>query len=285
MSASALVSIIVRTQGVRPRLLAASLQSLARQTYTELEVLVVEDGGDRMSAIVEAANKERADTFRLLPITKAGRSDAGNAGLSAARGHLMGFLDEDDWLAPEHGELLAAALKRNPGVDLAYARAQPMFADGLADDNVRDVEPGPLEGDAPFSRTLLWLRNAIPIQAALFRRSLFERYGGLDPALDALEDWDLWLRYSAEKDFLALDAVTSTYRLPASQAERLARARIHAAARTQVLQKHADLVALHRFADIAALPERIRNHIGLRQSIRRSGAALAEKLRGRKPSS
>lgn len=283
--AAELVSIVVRSQGRRPRLLSAALRSLAEQRHPHLEVLLVEDGGDSCAQIVEAAARDRPDVFRRLPIEKSGRSAAGNAGLAAARGRLLGFLDEDDFLEPEHVRVLAAALNQRPETDCVYARARPLLSEGLATDDVRDVGTLPIEGDVPFSRTLLWLRNSIPIQAALFRRELFERCGGFDVTLDALEDWDLWIRFSAEKDFLALDAVTSTYRLPASLNEREARARSHEAARERVNAKHADLVASHRFADIAALPTHIREHTGLRQSISRAGAALAEKLRGRKPRS
>jgi len=262
--------------------LAEALASLAQQSHPSLEVLVVEDGSSFSAPVVEVASVTRPNVFRHMPIEKQGRSGAGNAGLSAAKGALLGFLDEDDQLARDHIALLAGALAENPTVDLVYARAQPVFSEGLDTDTVRDVERQPLEGDVPFSRTLLWLRNAIPIQAALFRRSLFERLGGLDPNLDALEDWDLWLRYSAGKDFLALDAVTSTYRLPASSAVREARAALHESARENLLAKHAELTAPHRFTDIAALPGYIRNRTGFRESISRAGAALSEKLRGRK---
>jgi glycosyltransferase involved in cell wall biosynthesis len=276
-----LATIIVRTQGRRPLLLSGALASLARQSHPALEVIVVEDGGDIAADVVHelARSGARADLFRHLSAPKGGRSRTGNLGLETSRGAFLGFLDEDDELHPNHIEALIALLA-NDG-DLAYARAQPVFCDGLTEDRPIARSVGEPEGDIPFSRTLLWLRNSIPIQAALFRRNLYERCGGLDPSLDALEDWDLWIRYSAERDFVALDDITSCYRLPASQEALERRARIHEVARSAVMAKHAELAGRHKFADIAALPAIIRAQTSFRQSVSKAGAELAAKLFGR----
>jgi glycosyltransferase involved in cell wall biosynthesis len=282
MSDASLVSIVVRTQGRRPRLLAQALQSLAAQTHPALEVIVVEDGGALASPIVETANGGRPGVFRHVPVSKRGRSEAGNAGLAEARGALMGFLDEDDVLAPEHLALLTDALTRS-GAPCAYARARPSFCEGLDADEAHEVASGEPVGDAPFSRTLLWLRNSIAIQAALFQRDLYEQRGGLDPALDALEDWDLWIRYSAEADFTAIPNVTSIYRLPASRDALTGREAAHEKARALVLAKHAQLKATHSFGEVSALPALVRSQTSLRQSVSKAGEELAAKLFGRKP--
>jgi len=74
-----------------------------------------------------------------------------------------------------------------------------------------------------FNRTLLCYRNYIPIQAMLFERSLYEESGGLDESLDALEDWDLWLRFAMRADFGFIEKLTSVYRVPAGASETEAR--------------------------------------------------------------
>ena len=48
----------------------------------------------------------------------------------------------------------------------------------------------------------------------MFEKTLFENYGGLDEGLDALEDWDLWVRYSLYTDFDCIEKTTSIYRVP-----------------------------------------------------------------------
>ena len=54
----------------------------------------------------------------------------------------------------------------------------------------------------------------MPIQTVMFEKALFEQYGGFRENLDALEDWDLWLRYAAHEDFEYVGEVTSLYRVP-----------------------------------------------------------------------
>ena len=61
----------------------------------------------------------------------------------------------------------------------------------------------------------------------MFRRELFEKFGGLSIELDALEDWDLWLRYSAETDFVFVDLPTSRFRVPSSTEELERRRQVH----------------------------------------------------------
>ena len=49
----------------------------------------------------------------------------------------------------------------------------------------------------------------------MFEKALFEEHGGLDETVDALEDWDMWVRYSLYTDFAFVLKTTSMYRVPA----------------------------------------------------------------------
>ena len=69
----------------------------------------------------------------------------------------------------------------------------------------------------PFSRIRLLNMNLFPIQAVMFEKSMFEKYGGLDESLDNLEDWEMWQRYSTENAYLYVPKTTSLYRVPAKQ--------------------------------------------------------------------
>src|SRR5687767_5425346 len=75
----------------------------------------------------------------------------------------------------------------------------------------------------PFNRELLQVSNYIPIQTVLFRRSLFQRYGGFNTRLENLEDWDLWRRYSWRHDFMLCTKTTSLYHVPADMGSQTAR--------------------------------------------------------------
>jgi glycosyltransferase involved in cell wall biosynthesis len=235
-----LVSIIVRTEGRRPALLRQALHSLDTQTYMPIEVLVVHDGGRAQFSLRDEIITSHV-ALHWLPIEKAGRSVAGNVGLRAAAGEYIGFLDDDDILKPNHVATLVDALHQNAGVDLVYAAAleMPVTAAGVAlHKRSRTVL------HKPFSPLRLLYGNIFPIQAALFRRKLYDRHGGFDEALDVLEDWDLWLRYAMQTPFAACEGLTSEYRVPADKTERMKRAAQHADGMDQIKRKHAGMNVL-----------------------------------------
>jgi hypothetical protein len=57
----------------------------------------------------------------------------------------------------------------------------------------------------------------------LFRRELYAHWGGFDPELENLEDWNLWVRYSLESEFEMIDRVTSIYLVPRRGVDALGR--------------------------------------------------------------
>ena len=65
-----------------------------------------------------------------------------------------------------------------------------------------------------FQKILHQKQGQLPIQAILFKRSLYEDLGGFDPELENLEDWNLWVRYSATTQFKLIPKTTSMYRTP-----------------------------------------------------------------------
>ena len=56
-----------------------------------------------------------------------------------------------------------------------------------------------------------------PIQDIMFKKEIFEKYGGMDEELDNLEDWEMWARFGMENKYLFIPKVTSLYRVPAKQ--------------------------------------------------------------------
>ena len=113
-----LVSIIVRTCG-RPAVLRETLVSLRKQTYDNIEVVVVEDGA---AAAEEMIREEFPDLNILYHATgeKAGRSRAGNLAMEMAHGKYLNFLDDDDLFYADHVEVLVASLVKS-GKQAAYA--------------------------------------------------------------------------------------------------------------------------------------------------------------------
>lgn len=248
------VSIIVRTEARRPALLRTALASLRAQTHRPLQVLLVEDGGATLAPLAEVGITGGWAGFevRHLPIAKGGRCRAGNTGIAAAAMPYLGFLDDDDGLLPRHAAVLAATLGRHPAAPAAYGLAREVMCrpDGRA--AMRPAGRAAV-GVVPFSRARLWLGNFLPIQAVLMRRTAVLAAGGLDESLDALEDWDLWLRLAQAGDFVAVDEVTSWFRMPAGRCDRQTRAAAHARALAALEAHHAGLTAAFGFGDLRRL--------------------------------
>lgn len=211
-----LVSIITRTYQGRARLLRQAARTVANQTYPGIEWIVVEDGGDTLRRDIEELRKETAPVIRYLALDKVGRSRAGNAGLAAARGEFLMFLDDDDLLYADHVEVLLNALLASPDTVAAYSLAwclrTTMNGAGEIVDEHFDL---PALFFQPYDYAVLRHHNYIPIQSILFRRMLYETRGGFETELDKLEDWNLWLRYAYRNTFEYLPKTTSLFRVPA----------------------------------------------------------------------
>ncbi len=193
-----LVSVIVRTIGRDS--LTQALDSIARQTYPNIEVIVV-----------DALAQDRPHlgaTCGGFPVRvcergeRLGRSRAANVGLEEARGDYVIFLDDDDWFLPSHVAGLVATLSPSADAEVAYAGVRCVGESGRTDRIL----------DLPFDLARLRLGNYIPIHAALIRRSAFARGARFDEALESFEDWDLWLQLASRGPFVHVEQASACYR-------------------------------------------------------------------------
>ncbi|HQV74756.1 MAG TPA: glycosyltransferase [Flavobacteriales bacterium] len=209
------VTVVLPAYGMG-RYIAAALDSIAAQTYTDWEVVVVDDLGpeDGTHAIVEAfiarvgANKARL----VRHAVNQGVSAARNTGTAEARGEYVAFLDPDDDWFPDHLASMMALFQSDPGVDVATGPVEGFTEDPSAPNQwVQDINAWHV---ADFPRTLA-LHNFIQPSATLLRRSAVQRVGGFDtdPAIQHIEDYDLWIRLVEQGSrFAFLDRPTSRYR-------------------------------------------------------------------------
>lgn len=199
-----LVSIIVRSMD-RPTL-AETVASVFAQTYRPLELVLVNAGGSKHSLV--PGNDDVGIRFvdHGKPLQ---RSVAANAGLDAATGEFLKFLDDDDRLLPGHVERLVATLssENSAQVPLAYSGVRCVDDSGGAIGR---------EYRVPFDRLRLFAGNFIPIHAALFRREVLDRGCRVDESLDVYEDWDFWLQVMTLGDFIFVDELSAEYRIAGS---------------------------------------------------------------------
>jgi glycosyltransferase involved in cell wall biosynthesis len=172
------VTVIVRSLG-RPSL-AGALDSVERQTYRPLEVLVVNATG----TVHPPLPREYAIHVRMVgnsaPLS---RPMAANLGIDNADGDYVIFLDDDDDFEPDHVESLVNAMRRE-GTLLAYSGTRILG------------ERGELRGklSVPFNRLALLKGNYIQIGAAMFSMQLMALGCRFDEELLMLQDWDFWIQ-------------------------------------------------------------------------------------------
>lgn len=210
-----LVSIIVRTCG-RPEYLRETLISLRNQTYNNIEIVVVEDGENISENLIK---DEFSDLNIIYHYTndKVERCVTGNLGISLSHGKYLNFLDDDDLFFPDHVEILINEIKKSNAY-IAYSTAFETIQNVVSKKPfVYEIKDIFVRHSGKYSKIRLLSNNITPIQSVMFNREVVEKCGGLDENIVALEDWDLWLRFSFEYDFHYVEKTTSLYRTPFHQ--------------------------------------------------------------------
>jgi glycosyltransferase involved in cell wall biosynthesis len=170
--------------------LQRALLSATSQQEVDVEVLVVDDAStDGTPDRVEQLGDARVRVIRRG--TSGGPGAARNAGIAAAKGEWVAFLDDDDLWSPR--KLLTQ-------LDAAEAAgAALVYADAIAlDDELAVIEALPAPHPSDLADTLM-LGGAIPAGSSnvIMHATLIERLGGFDERLSQLADWDLWIRATA----------------------------------------------------------------------------------------
>lgn len=202
-----LVSIIVRTYD-RAQLLERALESIVRQTYDNVEIVVVNNGGPDVAGLVERACGARPYQYVTMP-ERRHIGAASNVGARTARGAFIGYLDDDDLLYADHCARTVDALTRT-NADLVYTICSAEYA--RISGGEKHVLGFQIFLDREFNRDGLYVTNVAPIHSIVHRRDLFERFGYFDETLPVTDDWELWLRASSRgATFVHVDRVTCEY--------------------------------------------------------------------------
>ena len=181
-----LISVIVRTMN-RPQLPEA-LESIASQTYPNLEVIVVDAQGEKPLDL-----GERCGRFPLQVVSKRkplNRPAAANAGLDKVKGDYFCFLDEDDIILPKHIENLYAVLN--------FTKAPAAY------DIIEKIDTNntSISFNSSFDYLKLIWGNYIPNMAVLYRSDILCKGANFDVSFEIYEDWDFLLQVAALGEFI-----------------------------------------------------------------------------------
>ncbi len=218
-----LVSVLIRSMD-RPELDNA-LQSVATQTYPNIEVVLVNARGAEHRTL-----PSRCGRFPMRWIDSSiplARSRAANVALGAAEGEFLLFLDDDDSIDPNHISKLARALVQHPDAELSYT-------------GVRGIDENKsifTHFEYGFSAEQIIAGNFMPIHSALFRQTLLGKGCAIDEQFDLYEDWDFWIQVAQHGRFQWVEGVSATYYLPFGGHSDVHKAHIADPARQAILRK------------------------------------------------
>ncbi|CAI8961013.1 GT2 family glycosyltransferase [Pseudomonas frederiksbergensis] len=220
-----LVTVVTRTYKNRGEFLRQSMMSVCNQTYPNIELIVVEDGGSTMSSVVSDFEFPEGMSVSYYSLDKVGRSVTGNYGLEKAAGKYCMFLDDDDLLFADHVEVLVGALAKNADAVAAYSLALEVgtVASGVEGQYFEVSHAVPPILKQEYDYEVLLDHNYIAIQSLLFQKDLFLQRGGFQTDMSSLEDWNLWLRYGYGNKFVYVPKTTSLFRTPGDPTVRVER--------------------------------------------------------------
>ena len=186
-----LVSVVIPTYQDREWIVEAVSSALS-QTYPHIEVIVVDDGStDGTAGLLQ---ERFGGDIRLIRQNNGGLAAARNAGLRAARGEWIQFLDADDRLDPNKVAAQMAALAEHPQFDIAYCEYS--FTPAPPARARWGVPTGPAKRSGDLLDALC-RGNFIAVHAALMSKRAALEAGGFARELGGAEDYDLWLRMAA----------------------------------------------------------------------------------------
>lgn len=187
------ITVIIPTYN-RGQLLKKAIQSVLRQSYEDFELIVVDDGStDNTYEIVRSCSGEK---INYIYQENRGAAAARNTGIRAATGEFLAFLDSDDCFAPDKLALQLEAMKDKRQFLVSHTDEIWFRRGKLLNQKKRHAR---CQGDL-FGRCLKLC--AVGMSTVMAKRGLFERFGLFDDVLPCCEDYDMWLRVSAQVPFL-----------------------------------------------------------------------------------
>jgi len=237
-----LVSVIIPAYNAEPYLRRA-IDSVLAQTYPCIEIIVINDGStDGTEPLVNSYTNQ---AIHLVSKENGGMSSARNAGIRAAQGEFIAYLDADDYWMPTKITAQVALLQSNPDIGFCSTLTRVETPDGLFVNewSCPNIQVSTLH-------TIFLNNSAIAGSASsiLARKSIQDKAGIFDEALTGLEDTDMWIRFAALSEYTCIpDTLTVILKRPGSVSRNLNNMRSSAIAVYKKNRSLLDRVSQGRF--------------------------------------
>ena len=167
-------------------LIERTLKSVVEQGYPKLDYHVQDGGSTDGTVAVLERWQDRLTSWQSVP--DGGQSAAINLGFAKTKGEIMAWLNSDDVLMPGALDYVASFFHRNPQIDVLYGNRLLIDEDDALIG--RWVLPGHDDKVLPWA-------DYVPQETLFWRRSIWEKVGGIDESFKFAMDWDLLLRFRA----------------------------------------------------------------------------------------
>lgn len=195
------VSIVVPAYN-HAEFLKQAIESVLAQSYSEIELIVLDDGSSDNTRDILAAYSGR---FFWETHQNMGQAKTLNKGWAMSKGAYLSYLAADDFLHPDAVKTSVETLEANPGVVLTYCDFNMVNAQSRILRRKRTPD---------FSYSDLSVRLICqPGPGIFFRRGAFERAGFWDESLRRIPDFEYWLRLGLEGKFKRIPEFLASYRM------------------------------------------------------------------------
>ncbi|MGL5805174.1 MAG: glycosyltransferase family 2 protein [Xenococcaceae cyanobacterium] len=186
--------------------LPKAYQSALGQTFTDYEILIINDGSS--DNIEEWVAKTTDPRVKYIPQKNQGAAGARNTGIYHAKGDYVAFLDADDLWESTKLEKQVRCLDENPEVGLVDTWITLIDREG---NSKGWVHASSAEGQ--IWSEIIQEPTIICGSSPMIRRECFEKVGVFDPNLRYAGDWDLWIRIASRYCFAVVKEPLVRYRL------------------------------------------------------------------------
>lgn len=191
------------------RTIVETIQSVQKQTFQDLEIIVINDGSQDKT--LELVRSIQDDRLHIFSYENGGLPVARNRGISHATSKFIAFLDADDLWTADKLEQQITVLQQNPEAGVAYSWT--CFMDVDEQGKPLSFLPSPKYSFAGNVYEDLLVSDFIHSGSnTLIRREAIETAGEFDPVLKSCEDWDYWLRLARQWNFVVVPKHQILYR-------------------------------------------------------------------------